>query len=163
MLNGLGGIESDITITQVGVNSFRMISGTALHTHDWAWLSDNLPEDRSVFIKDVTASLTCFGVWGPMAREMMAQLTCMDLSTAAMPFLSMRETAIQGIPVQLVRVTFVGELGYEVYADAGKGLELWEALWQAGQPFGMVAGGYKAIDALRTEKGYLYWGFGHYA
>lgn len=158
MLNSRGGIESDITVTQTGNNIFRMISGTSLHTHDWAWLNDHLPDNGSVSIKNVTASLTCFGVWGPMARDMMAQLTDIDLSTVAMPFLSMREAVIKGIPVQLVRVTFVGELGYEVYADAGKGLELWELLWQAGQSYGMIACGYKAIDALRAEKGYLYWG-----
>ncbi|MEP6948064.1 MAG: FAD-dependent oxidoreductase [Ginsengibacter sp.] len=158
MLNNRGGIESDVTITQTGENNFRMISGTALHTHDWAWLSDHMPDDGSVVIKNVTASLTCFGIWGPMTREMMLQLTDIDLSTSAMPFLSMRETSIKGISVQLVRVTFVGELGYEIYADTDKGLELWELLWQTGQPFGMVSCGYKAIDALRTEKGYLYWG-----
>jgi glycine cleavage system aminomethyltransferase T/glycine/D-amino acid oxidase-like deaminating enzyme len=158
MLNSRGGIESDVTITQTGETTFRMISGTALHTHDWAWLSDQLPGDGSVSIKNVTASLTCFGVWGPLARDMMAQLTDIDLSTPAMPFLSMRQTSIQGIAVQLVRVTFVGELGYEIYADVEKGLQLWQLLWQAGQPYGMVACGYKAIDSLRTEKGYLYWG-----
>jgi glycine cleavage system aminomethyltransferase T/glycine/D-amino acid oxidase-like deaminating enzyme len=158
MLNSNGGIECDVTITQTAENTFRMISGTALHTHDWAWLSDHLPEDGSVIIKDVTALLSCFAVWGPVSRDMMAQLTSIDLSTAAMPFLSMREATIHGIPVQLLRVTFVGELGYEIYADVEKGMELWKLLWQAGQPYGIVACGYKAIDALRIEKGYLYWG-----
>ncbi|MEO6001379.1 MAG: FAD-dependent oxidoreductase [Chitinophagaceae bacterium] len=158
MLNDLGGIESDITITQTDDNIFRMISGTALHTHDWSWLSDHLPGDGSVIIRNVTASLTCFGLWGPAARDMLQHLVDIDLSTPVMPFLSMRETSIGGIPVQLVRVTFVGELGYEIYADNEKGLELWELLWKIGQPFGLVACGYKAIDALRTEKGYLYWG-----
>jgi glycine cleavage system aminomethyltransferase T/glycine/D-amino acid oxidase-like deaminating enzyme len=158
MLNSRGGIESDVTITQTGENVFRMISGTALHTHDWAWLTDHLPNDETVSIKNVTASLTCFGVWGPAARNMMSELTDIDLSTPAMPFLSMRQTSVQGIPVQLVRVTFVGELGYEMYADAEQGLKLWEILWKTGQPHGMVACGYKAIDSLRTEKGYLYWG-----
>jgi 4-methylaminobutanoate oxidase (formaldehyde-forming) len=70
----------------------------------------------------------------------------------------MRETSINHISAQLVRVTFVGELGYEIYASSEKGYELWEILWKAGQPFGIVACGYKAIDSLRTEKGYLYWG-----
>lgn len=158
MLNSRGGIESDVTITQTAGDTFRMISGTALHTHDWAWLTDHLPNDGSVSIKNVTASLTCFGVWGPVARNMMAELTDIDLSTPAMPFLSMRQTSIHGLPAQLVRVTFVGELGYEIYADAEQGLKLWEILWKAGQPYGMVACGYKAIDSLRTEKGYLYWG-----
>ena len=129
-----------------------------MHTHDWAWLSDHLPEDGSVTIKNVTASLTCFGVWGPQARDMMAQLVAIDLSTPAMPFLSMRKTSIAGIPVELVRITFVGELGYEIYADTAQGLQLWQTLWQAGRPLGMLACGYKAIDSLRTEKGYLYWG-----
>jgi glycine cleavage system aminomethyltransferase T/glycine/D-amino acid oxidase-like deaminating enzyme len=158
MLNSRGGIESDVTITQTAENTFRMISGTALHTHDWAWLTDHLSADGSVTLKNITASLTCFGVWGPSAREMMKQLTGIDLSTPSMPFLSMRQTSIDGIPVQLVRVTFVGELGYELYADAEQGLKLWEILWQAGKPYGMIACGYKAIDSLRTEKGYLYWG-----
>jgi len=158
MLDERGGIESDVTVTQTGPTTFRMISGTALHSHDMAWLTDHLPADGSVTLKDVTASLTCFGIWGPAARDIIGTLTNVNLSTQSFPFLSMRETTIKGIPVQLVRVTFVGELGYEVYADAARGAELWEILWKAGQPFGMKACGYKAIDSLRTEKGYLYWG-----
>ncbi len=158
MLNERGGIESDVTVTQIDDNTFRMISGTALNSHDMVWLTDHLPAGGSVILKDVTASLTCFGVWGPSARDMISRMSNADLSTQAMPFLSMRVTSIKNIPVQLVRVTFVGELGYEVYAPADKGMELWESLWNAGQEFGIVACGYKAIDSLRTEKGYLYWG-----
>jgi 4-methylaminobutanoate oxidase (formaldehyde-forming) len=135
-----------------------MISGTALHSHDMAWLTDHLPSDGSVTLKDVTSSLTCFGIWGPLARDILATVTNADLSTEMMPFLSMREACIGEIPVQLVRVTFVGELGYEIYAASKNGSDLWELLWQAGQPYGMIACGYKAIDSLRAEKGYLYWG-----
>jgi glycine cleavage system aminomethyltransferase T/glycine/D-amino acid oxidase-like deaminating enzyme len=158
ILNERGGIESDVTITQIDDNTFRMISGTALHGHDMALLTNFLPEDGSVVLKDVTSLLTCLGVWGPSAREMVTALTSQDLSTNAFPFLRMRETSIGNIPVQLVRVTFVGELGYECYAPAEAGLELWELLWEAGQSFGIVACGYNAIDSLRSEKGYLYWG-----
>jgi 4-methylaminobutanoate oxidase (formaldehyde-forming) len=158
MLNEHGGIESDVTITQIDTNTFRMISGTSLNSHDMAWLKDHLPKDGSVVLKDVTASLTCFGIWGPLSREMLSKLTDQDLSTEAMPFLSMRETSIRNINVQLVRVTFVGELGYEIYADVSNGLALWELLWTSGQPYGMISCGYKAIDSLRSEKGYLYWG-----
>jgi len=158
MLNQRGGIESDVTVTQIDADTFRMISGTALHTHDMAWLNDHLPSDGSVVLKDVTAELTCFGIWGPSSREMLSTLTNQDLSTATMPFLSMREATIGEISVQLVRVTFVGELGYEIYASSENGLALWELLWKAGQSFGIVACGYKAIDSLRAEKGYLYWG-----
>ncbi|ULQ53192.1 GcvT family protein [Flavihumibacter fluvii] len=158
MLNERGGIESDVTVTQIDGNTFRMISGTALNSHDTAWLTDHLPEDGSVVLQDVTASLSCFGVWGPLTREMLGTITDADLSTQAMPFLSMREIRLGNYQVQLVRVTFVGELGYEIYADVKDGMAIWEMLWAAGQPFGMVASGYKAIDALRPEKGYLYWG-----
>ncbi|MBZ5856968.1 GcvT family protein [Flavihumibacter profundi] len=158
MLNEHGGIESDVTVTQVDANTFRMISGTALNSHDTAWLTDHLPSDGSVVLNDVTASLTCFGVWGPSVREMLSKITSADLSNQAMPFLSMREIKLGDYPVQLVRVTFVGELGYEIYADVKHGMALWELIWEAGKEFGMVACGYKAIDALRAEKGYLYWG-----
>ncbi|MCW3120129.1 MAG: FAD-dependent oxidoreductase, partial [Chitinophagaceae bacterium] len=158
MLNERGGIESDITITQIDANTFRMISGTSLNSHDMAWLTDHLPSDGSVVLNDVTASLTCFGIWGPSVREMLSKLTNADLSTKAMPFLTMREINIGEFPVQLVRVTFVGELGYEIYASVENGLALWNLLWEAGQESGIVACGYKAIDSLRAEKGYLYWG-----
>lgn len=158
MLNERGGIESDVTVTQIDANTFRMISGTALHSHDMAWLTHHLPSDGSVALEDVTAALTCFGVWGPLVREVLSKITDQDLSTPAMPFLTMREITIGGVKAQLVRVTFVGELGYEIYAPAEDGLALWELLWETGKEFGMVACGYKAIDSLRAEKGYLYWG-----
>lgn len=158
MLNDRGGIESDVTVTQIDDQTFRMISGTALHSHDMAWLTEHLPDDGSVTVKDITATLTCFGVWGPEVRNLLSKLTAQDLSTKAFPFLSMRETTVGGFPVQLVRVTFVGELGYEIYTPVANGAALWELLWKEGQAFGMIACGYKAIDSLRTEKGYLYWG-----
>jgi glycine cleavage system T protein len=158
MLNQRGGIESDVTITQINTDTFRMISGTSLHSHDMAWLNDHLPKDGSVSLKDITKSLTCFGIWGPSTRDMLSTLTKQNLSTEAMPFLSMRETNIGNFKVQLVRVTFVGEFGYEIYADSSNGLALWEFLWASGKPYGMVACGYKSIDSLRSEKGYLYWG-----
>jgi 4-methylaminobutanoate oxidase (formaldehyde-forming) len=158
MLNERGGIESDVTVTQIDTETFRMISGTALNSHDTAWLKDHLPINGSVVLQDVTGSLACFGVWGPLSREMLSAITNADLSTLTMPFLSMREIDLGGFTVKLVRVTFVGELGYEIYADVKDGLALWELLWSAGKGFGMVACGYKAIDALRPEKGYLYWG-----
>ncbi len=158
ILNEKGGIESDVTISQINESTFRMISGTALNSHDMSLLTEHLPEDGSVLLEDVTGTLTCFGLWGPLVREMLSGLTDIDLSTSAFPFLSCRQGMLGDIPVELVRVTFVGELGYEIYAPVERGAELWERLFQAGQPFGIVACGYKAIDSLRSEKGYLYWG-----
>jgi len=158
MLNDRGGIESDVTITQMDATTFRMISGTALHGHDMAWLTDHLPSDGSVVLRDVTASLTCFGLWGPSVREMLSKITQQDLSTKSMPFLTMRNIYIGDFKVQLVRVTFVGEFGYEIYAPVEIGMALWNLLWKSGQQFAIMACGYKAIDSLRAEKGYLYWG-----
>jgi glycine cleavage system T protein len=158
MLNERGGIESDVTITQIDEQTFRMISGTALNSHDMSWLKEHLPDNDSVELIDVTASLTCFGLWGPQVRELLGDITNADLSTPVMPFLSMRKMSLRGIDVEVVRVTFVGELGYEIYAPVEQGMNLWEILWEAGQKYGIVACGYKAIDSLRAEKGYLYWG-----
>jgi glycine cleavage system aminomethyltransferase T/glycine/D-amino acid oxidase-like deaminating enzyme len=158
MLNARGGIESDVTVAQIQPDEFRMISGTALHGHDMAWLTEHLPEDGSVQLSDLTESLTCFGLWGPSVRNMLTGITPLDLSTQAMPFLTMRETRLGDFPVELVRVTFVGEMGYEIYAPSSMGLELWEFLWKTGRNIGLRACGYKAIDSLRAEKGYLYWG-----
>lgn len=158
MLNEHGGIESDVTITQIDDQQFRMISGTALNSHDMFWLRDHLPGDDSVILTDITASLTCFGLWGPLVREMLAKICPEDLSSERMPFLSMRETSVGSFKVQLVRVTFVGEFGYEIYTSAEDGMELWKLLYETGKEYGLVTCGYKAIDSLRTEKGYLYWG-----
>ncbi|PWT97566.1 MAG: hypothetical protein C5B52_13540 [Bacteroidetes bacterium] len=158
MLNVRGGIESDVTITQVSDDEFRMISGTALNSHDMAWLTEHLPEDGSVELEDITAKLTCFGIWGPETRNFLSTLTDADLSTTSFPFLSMRKANLGKFNVEMVRVTFVGEFGYEIYADSKDGLSLWEYLWESGKRFNMIACGYKAIDSLRAEKGYLYWG-----
>jgi glycine cleavage system aminomethyltransferase T/glycine/D-amino acid oxidase-like deaminating enzyme len=158
MLNSRGGIESDVTVTQIKADEFRMISGTAFNSHDMAWLTDHLPANGSVTLRDITNSLTCFGLWGPMARTILSGITKLDLSTGATPFLCMRETQIGEFQVQLVRVTFVGEFGYEIYGPSGQGKALWELLWKTGRQVGMLACGYKAIDSLRAEKGYLYLG-----
>jgi len=114
--------------------------------------------DADVRIADVTGAWVCFGLWGPRARDILAPLTPQDLGNDAFPFLAMRETTVGDVPVRMVRVTFVGELGWEVYCPTEYGAALWRALWAAGAAHGMVAGGYRAIDSLRLEKGYRVWG-----
>ena len=99
----------------------------------------------------------CFGLWGPRARDILAPLTRDDLSNETFPFLTAREITIGGVPLLALRVTYVGELGWELYAPAEYGRTLWTTLWEAGTPHGMVAAGYRAIDALRLEKGYRVW------
>ena len=109
-------------------------------------------------VRDVTSSLACLGIWGPRSREILQPLTTADLSNDAFPYLRARELAVGPVPCLAVRVTYVGELGWELYCPTEFGLRLWDALWEAGRPNGLVAGGYRAIDSLRLEKGYRAWG-----
>ena len=157
LLNTRGGIEADLTVTRTGETSFLIVTGTAVGNHDAAWLRKHLPEDRSVTLRDITAARVCFGLWGPRARDILQPLTRDDLSNAAFPFLTAREITVGSVPLVALRVTYVGELGWELYAPTEYGRALWTALWDAGRPYGMVAAGYRAIDALRIEKGYRVW------
>ena len=157
LLNTRGGIEADLTVTRTGETSFLIVTGTAVGNHDAAWLRKHLPEDRSVTLRDITAARVCFGLWGPRARDILQPLTRDDLSNAAFPFLTAREITVGSVPLLALRVTYVGELGWELYAPTEYGRALWTALWDAGRPYGMVAAGYRAIDALRIEKGYRVW------
>jgi 4-methylaminobutanoate oxidase (formaldehyde-forming) len=110
-----------------------------------------------VKVRDVTSARACFGVWGPRARDIVQSLTKDDLSNDAFPYLTAREITLGDTPVLALRVTYVGELGWELYAPSEYGRALWRALWGAGQPHGLVAAGYRAIDSLRLEKGYRVW------
>ena len=161
MLNDRGGVECDVTVTQLDEHSFVVVTGTALAGHDLAWIRGHAkPElaQGAVQIRDVTSQWVCFGLWGPRAREILAALTPLPLDNASFPYLAMREGAVGSAPARLVRVTFVGELGWEVYAPTEYGASLWTQLWAAGAPNGLTACGYRAIDSLRAEKGYRYWG-----
>jgi 4-methylaminobutanoate oxidase (formaldehyde-forming) len=106
----------------------------------------------------VTSGWSCFGIWGPRARDVLTPLTPADLSNDAFPYMAVREITVGDVPVRALRVTYVGELGWELYCPTEYGLGLWRALWAAGEKHGMVAGGYRAIDSLRLEKGYRVWG-----
>ncbi len=158
-LNARGGIECDFTVTHLDDSLFLVVTGTAFATHDAAWLRTQARAlDVDVRIADVTGAWACFGLWGPRARDILAPLTPQDLGNDAFPFLAMRETTVGDVPVRMVRVTFVGELGWEMYCPAEYGASLWTSLWGAGREHGLVAGGYRAIDSLRLEKGYRVWG-----
>jgi len=158
MLNGRGGIECDVTATRVEPERFRIVTGTAFGRHDYSWLASNAPRDGSVDVRDVTGALACLGLWGPRARDILQQLTAADVSDAAFPYMTAREIAVGSVPCLAARVTYVGELGWELYCSTEFGLRLWDTLWEAGRPQGLVAGGYRAIDSLRLEKGYRAWG-----
>jgi glycine cleavage system aminomethyltransferase T/glycine/D-amino acid oxidase-like deaminating enzyme len=157
LLDRRGGVQADLTVTRLAEDRFLLVTGTAYGNHDAAWLRSQVPEGAAVEIRDVTSSRVCFGLWGPQARDIVAPLTQDDLSDAGFPFLRAREISIGSVPVLALRVTYVGELGWEFYAPTEYGRALWRTLWDAGKEFGVVAGGYRAIDALRLEKGYRVW------
>jgi 4-methylaminobutanoate oxidase (formaldehyde-forming) len=157
LLNRRGGIECDFTVTRLAEERFLIVTGTAFGNHDLGWLRHHAPEDGSVQVADVTSARACLGLWGPAAREVLRPLTRDDLSNAAFPYLTAREITLGSVPLLALRVTYVGELGWELYPPAEYGRTLWRLLWAAGRPHGLVAGGYRAIDALRLEKGYRVW------
>ena len=155
MLNARGGIECDFTVTRIAPDRFRIVTGTAFGQHDLAWIRQHAPDDGSVVVDDVTAKYACLGIWGPASRAILSSVTQDDL---AFPYMHAREIAVGQVPSLALRVTYVGELGWELYCAMELGLELWDTLWAAGQEHGLVAGGYKAIDSMRLEKGYRVWG-----
>ncbi len=154
MLNRRGGIECDFTVTRVEEEVFSIVTGTAFGNHDLSWIRRHAPYDGSVRCVDVTSRWACFALWGPLAREILAPLTDNPLDFG---YMQMRELAVGDVPVRALRVTFVGELGWELYCPTEYGAGLWRTLWQAGRPHGLVAGGYRAIDSMRLEKGYRVW------
>ena len=157
MLNKNGGVECDLTVTRRAEDRFLLITGTAFGPHDLGWMRKHLPADGSVYLRDITSSLACVGLWGPKARDLLQRTTDADLTNAGFPYLTAREITVAKAPVLAVRVTYVGELGWELYTPAEYGLELWDTLWQSGRTDELVAAGYRAIDSLRLEKGYRYW------
>ena len=157
MLNQRGGIECDFTVTRLADDHFGIVTGTAFGNHDLGWIRRHQPQDGSVEVRDVTSSRACLGLWGPRARDVLQPLSSYDLCNAAFPYMSARWLTVGEVPCLALRVTYVGELGWELYCPTEYGRRLWDTLWQAGQPYGMVAGGYRAIDSLRLEKGYRVW------
>jgi len=158
MLNERGGIECDFTVTRLGEDRFRIVTGTAFGQHDAAWIRSHAPDDGSVLVEDVTSRFACLGLWGPAARDLLQPLTDADLGNESFPYMRVRQLSVGHVPCLAVRVTYVGELGWELYCPTEFGRRLWDAIWEAGADHGLVAGGYKAIDSLRLEKGYRVWG-----
>ncbi len=153
MLNERGGIECDFTVTRLAENRFRIVTGTAFGRHDLAWIRLHAP--AGVQVEDVTSRYACLGLWGPNARAILRPLTTDELT---FPYMRARELTVGSVPCLALRVTYVGELGWELYCPVEYGLRLWDTISEAGREHGLVPGGYKAIDSLRLEKGYRVWG-----
>jgi glycine cleavage system aminomethyltransferase T len=156
MTNARGGVLSDITVTRIDEDRF--------------WVAHNGPSDLAYFqrqrrargaaveVRDVTGGTCCVGVWGPLARALVQPLCDDDLGNDAFPYLSARRIFVGEVPVLALRVSYVGELGWELYTGAEYGLRLWDVLWEAGRPLGAIAAGRGAFDSLRLEKGYRLYG-----
>jgi glycine cleavage system T protein len=156
-LNTRGGVEADLTVTRLSEDCFRVVTGSAFIANDMAWIQMHVsPEDSPVTIRDISMEWACLALWGPSARSVLQNLTPDDLSNEAFPYLQAKSIQINGTTILAQRVSYVGELGWELYIAPERAMAVWDALLHAGKAFGMEVGGYKALDSLRLEKGYRY-------
>ena len=157
MLNDRGGIECDLTCVRTGFDSYYIVTGTGYATHDFDWIRRNIPEGMNAQLVDVTSSNAVLSLFGPKAREILAAVTRADVSDAAHPFGTARQIGIAGCPVLALRITYVGELGWELHLPTEYALTVYDALHAAGAKHGLRDAGYRAIETLRLEKGYRAW------
>jgi sarcosine dehydrogenase len=158
LLNTRGGIEADLTVARLTEDRFYIVTGTGFRTHDLAWIREHVPEGADVRIEDITENHGTLSLMGPHARDVLEKVTSADVSNAAFPFGHVREIDIAGHTVRALRVTYVGELGWELHMPIGATGEIFDALMQAGKPWEIRPVGYRALESLRLEKGYRAWG-----
>ncbi len=157
-LNERGGIEADLTVTREAEDSYLIISSCATQTRDFLWLSRSIPEDARAAAVDVSAAFAVLGLMGPKSRDLLGTLTDADLSTAAFPFATSRVIDLGYARVRASRITYVGELGYELYVPSEFAQSVYDVILAAGGPFGLSLAGYHALNSLRMEKAYRHWG-----
>jgi glycine cleavage system T protein len=157
-LNERGGIEADLTVTREASDRYLIVSAAATHTRDLAWLQRQLPSDARAMVVDVSSGMAVLSVMGPRSRELLLRLTDADLSNAAFPFGSSQVIDLAYARVRASRITYVGELGWELYIPTEFAPGVFDALMAEGEPLGLLLAGYHALDALRMEKGYRHWG-----
>jgi dimethylglycine dehydrogenase len=153
-----GGVECDVTVTRLGADRFYIVSAAATERHDYAWIARHLPGDRSVRLENVTTRYGVLTLAGPRSREVLQSLTERDCSRKAFPFFRCHELHVGMAPVRALRVSYVGELGYELHHPIEYQRYLYDRLMEAGVPFQIVDWGYRALDSMRLEKAYRLWG-----
>jgi sarcosine dehydrogenase len=158
MLNARGGIECDITVGRLSESEYYIVTGTGFATHDFDWIARSIPEGLDARLADLTSANAVLSVMGPRAREVLQALTEHDMSNAAFPFGRVRRITLAGAPMLALRVTYVGELGFELHIPVEFAATVYDALMEAGKPHGIANAGYRAIESLRLEKGYRAWG-----
>ncbi|PBC64968.1 sarcosine dehydrogenase [Streptomyces sp. Tue6028] len=153
LLDETGGVRSDLTVARLAPDRFQVGANSPA---DLDWLIRHAPGD--VHLRDITSGTCCIGVWGPFARDLVQSLTQDDFSHEGFGYFRAKQTHLGHVPVTAMRLSYVGELGWELYTTADLGLRLWDTLWEAGQPHGVIAAGRSAFNSLRLEKGYRAWG-----
>lgn len=157
MLNARGGYESDVTVLRLGPDKFLIVSGSAQAVHDADWIGSNMPKDAHAVLTDVTSAFAVLALMGPKSREILARVTSTDLTNAAFPFASNRQIDIGYATALANRMTYVGELGWELFVPTEFAVDVYQTLHDAGSDHGLEDGGYYALEALRIEKGYRAW------
>ncbi|MGK3939244.1 FAD-dependent oxidoreductase [Streptomyces caeruleatus] len=155
LLDHDGGIRSDITVARLAPDVFQVGANGNL---DLDWFTRHLPADGTVQVRDITPGTCCVGLWGPLARDVLQPLTDEDFSATGLKYFRARRAHIGSVPVTAMRLSYVGELGWELYTTADLGQKLWDTLWRAVQPLGGIAAGRGAFNSLRLEKGYRSFG-----
>jgi 4-methylaminobutanoate oxidase (formaldehyde-forming) len=158
MLNARGGIECDLTVARLAEDAFYIVTGTGFATHDFDWIARNISSGLDARLIDVTSGYATLSLMGPRSRDILAALAENDLSNAAFPFATMRRISVAGASVIALRITYVGELGWELHIPVEYAASVYDALMAAGQGAGLRDAGYRAIESLRLEKGYRAWG-----
>ncbi len=158
MLNERGSFESDLTVTRVAADAYLIVTGSAQGTRDLDWIRRHLPPGARATVTDVTGASAVLGLMGPRSRELLARVSDADLGPAAFPFLTSREIAIGQATARASRVTYVGELGWELYVPVEQAGLVYDELARAGRDLGLCDAGYYALDSLRMEKAYRAWG-----
>jgi sarcosine dehydrogenase len=157
MLNTRGGIECDLTVAKLAEDHFYIVTGTGFRTHDFAWIADHIPDSWDAKLTDITEDYGTLVVMGPESRKVLQMLTAADLANDAFKFGEVKTIAIAGHEVRALRVTYVGELGWELHMPIAATGDVFDALMQAGAGFGIKPIGYRALESLRLEKGYRAW------
>jgi 4-methylaminobutanoate oxidase (formaldehyde-forming) len=157
LCNALGGIECDLTMTRLGEQQWYIVTGSVFGAHDMGWIRSNSPADGRVEIRDLTAANAVINVCGPLARQVLQVVCEEDVSNSAFRYATARHITIGSAPVLAMRIGYVGELGWELHVPTSYAAHVYELLRAAGAPHGIADVGYRAIDTLRMEKGYLYW------
>ncbi len=157
LLNSRGGIEADLTVARLADDKFYIVTGTGFRTHDFAWIRDHIAPGMNARLTDVTEQYGTLSLMGPNARKVLEVVTDADVSNTGFPFGHVREIRIAGHTVRALRITYVGELGWELHIPLAATGDVYDALMAAGEPHGITLAGYRAIESLRLEKGYRAW------